>query len=260
MRNSSLFWGLVLIAVGGLFALQAVGLIDNVANFLWPLFLMMLGAWILLGARLKVGFTDGKSFSVDLQGASRVEFDLDHGAGQVTVTGGAPAGVALTGVEATGMEFKSRLVEDAMTIDVEAGPTFLPFLGPEGGTWQFKLSEEVPVSLDVDAGATSMSFDFSRVQLRRFKLDTGASSTSLILPAEGQPFVEINGGAASFDVCVPAGMAARIRVEGGALSMDVDSRFSALESGLYQSSDFENAANRAEIRFDGGASSVTIHS
>jgi hypothetical protein len=262
MKRGSLFFGFLLIAVGGLFFLQAVGVIDNVLGFLWPLFLVTAGAWILFGAlaKPKIGFGEGNSFSVDLQGAERVEFDLDHGAGQVVVTGGASAGVAMSGAEGTGMEYKSYLADGVLTVKVDAGPSFLPFMGPDGGAWLFKLTNEVPVSLDIDAGATSMDFDLTAVKLARFKLDTGASSTSLKLPAEGQPFVKIESGAASVDITVPEGMAARIQVEGGAMSVSVDPRFPQIDNHLYQSPDFDGAANRAEIRLDGGANSVSVHS
>lgn len=262
MRNNSLFWGLLLIAIGGLFALQAMGLIKDVANFIWPLFLMALGAWILMGRFFgaQVDFQKSDTFSVELQNAARVEFDLDHGAGQVQVTGGAPAGVALSGIQATGMEFKSRLEADVLSVDVDAGPSFLPFLGPEGGAWVFKLTNEVPVNLDVDAGAATMSFDLTGVKLLGFNLDTGASSTSLVLPAEGQPYVKIESGAASLDITVPVGMAARIHVDGGASSLSVEPRFASISSGLYQSADYETAINRVEMRLSGGASSISIHS
>lgn len=262
MRNGSLFWGVLLIAIAGLFILQAMEIIDNVTGFLWPLFLMTLGAWILVGAfsRSKFGLKEGESFSINLQDAERVRFKLEHGAGQVLVTGGAPAGVGVTGTEATGMEFKSRLEEGTLKVKVEAGPSFLPFIGPSDGTWQFNLTEEVPVELKIGAGASSMDFDLSHVKLSRFKLETGASSTNLKLPAEGQPFVEVSSGAASVDILVPQGMAARIQTEGGAMSVSVDERFPQVGSGLYQSPDFDTAVNRAEIRLEGGANSVSIHS
>jgi hypothetical protein len=262
MRNGSLFWGFLLIAVGGLFALQAMNIIENVTNFLWPLFLIALGAWILWGAFARPSLEPGSagSFSIDLQGASRVAFDLDHGAGQVLVAGGAPAGIAVSGVQATGINVASELEQESLHVKVEAGPSFLPFLGPDGGAWQFQLTNEVPLSLDVDAGAASLRFDLSQVKLSSFKLDTGASSVSLILPAEGQPLVEIESGAASVDITVPQSMAARIRSEAGASSLSVEPRLEYRGDGLYQSANFETAVNRVEIRLEGGANSVSIHS
>lgn len=262
MKNGNLFFGFVLIAVGGLFALQALGIVENVTNFLWPLFLMLLGAWILLGSFIRPrSFVMGESesFSIDLQGAQRVEFDFDHGAGRVEVSGGAPVGVAAQGFKGTVMSVNSELQGDVLSIDVDAGPSFIPFLGPESGMWQFQLTGEVPGSLDIDAGAASMSFDFSQVKLSSFKMDTGASSTSMILPSEGQPYVEIESGAASIDITVPQEMAARIRVEGGASSISIDPRFSQIGSGLYQSPDYESAVYRAELRLEGGANSVSVH-
>ena len=40
MRRNNIFWGIVFILLGGLFLLQAQGLIQNVFRFIWPLALM----------------------------------------------------------------------------------------------------------------------------------------------------------------------------------------------------------------------------
>lgn len=263
MRRGSLFFGVILILVGGLFFLQAQGLIKDVTRFIWPLFLMAAGAWVLLGAfyRPSIDFSTGDTFSIDLQGAKKINFDFDHGAGQVLVAGGAPAGVAVTGLKAMGMDIDSDLDGDQLDVDIDAGPTFIPFIGPDGGAWQFQLSNEVPVSFDIDAGASTMTFDLSQVKLQKFRMDTGASSLKLVLPTEGSQFVEIESGAASIDITVPDGLAARIRVEGGASSLSIDeTRFVKHSSNLYQSADFDGALNKVEMRLEGGANSVSIHS
>jgi len=263
MRRGNIFWGVILIILGGLFFLQASGLIKDVLGWFWPVFLMLPGAWV-IGQRWLPRGSGGKGdrFSIDLQGAAKLDVDFDHGAGVAAFTGGAPAGVAITGSQAAGMEVKSGLKGDTLGVDLDAGPTFIPFLGPDSGEWRFELTNEVPVAIKVDAGATSLDFDMTGVKLTFLGVDTGASSLRVKLPADaGQTLLSVESGAATIDIEVPAGVAARIRCEQGASTMKIDQvRFPLLTTvgGIYQSPDYDSATNRAEINLEGGANSVTV--
>ncbi len=263
MRIGNIFWGVILIVLGGMFFLKATGVITDVLGWFWPIFLMLLGAWVLAQRFLpRRAGSKSDTFSVDLQGAAKLDVSFDHAAGMVVFTGGAPAGVAMTGSQATGMAVKSSLAGDTLSLDMEAGPTFVPFMGPDSGEWRLQLSEEVPVAIKVNAGASSMEFDMSAVKLTFLGVETGASSLRIKLPANaGQTLVSVESGAASIDISVPAGVAGRIRSEQGASSMNIDqTRFPLLTnmSGLYQSADYDISANRVEINLEGGANSVTV--
>lgn len=263
MRRGSIFWGLILVLLGILFLLQVQGLINDAFGWFWPIILILVGAWIAFGRFLPRGAGGGDTFSIDLQGAAKVDLDFDHGAGTVVLTGGAPAGVALTGSQAIGMDVNSHLSGDSLTVDLNAGPTFIPFIGPESGEWRFQVTQEVPVSMKVDAGASSLNFDFTNVKLVFLGVDTGASSLKVKLPANaGHTLVDVESGAATVEMIVPEGVAARIRFEQGASSKDIDEkRFPLLTSmsNLHQSPDYDSAANQVEINLEGGANSVKIH-
>jgi hypothetical protein len=267
MRRDNLFWGGMLILFGGLFFLQALGYIKDVMGWFWPLVLMSIGAWIILGrfwpSNSQDAFISGQSepFSIQLQGAQKLHIDLDHGMGQVDMSGGAAPGMALEGLKGMTMDVDSELSGDTLEVDIDAGPSSLPFIGPESGAWQFRLTNEVPVSMDVDAGATSLNFDLREVRLSRLDLDTGASSIRLVLPERAEnSFVEIDFGAASLDVTVPEGVALRLEMHGGASSLSIDeTRFPRRSAGFYESADYPTATHRVEMRLEGGANSVTIH-
>lgn len=261
MRRGSLFLGLALILFAVLFFLKGLGVIADVLPLVWPLAVILFGLWLLIGGLLPgPGRGSAEMFTIDLQGAAEGEIDIDHGAGQIVVTGGAPEGKFMEATAGTAMDYKSRLSGSTLKVDVNAGPSGLPFLGPDGGAWQFRLTERVPLSLEVNAGAASMDFDLTALQVKFFKLATGASSTQLKLPAQaGQTVVEIEGGAASYHITVPQGVAARVSMEGGLSSLDIDEdRFPRQAGGYYQSPDYGSAANRADIRIEGGASSITV--
>jgi hypothetical protein len=263
MRRGNLFWGVILIVLGVLFFLQARGLISDVLGWFWPFFLILMGLWVLGGRYFsRFGGGQGESFSIDLQGAAKLDIDFDHGAGSVVFSGGAPSGVAIIGSQASGMEYKSHRSGDSLGVDIDAGPNFIPFIGPDNGEWRFQLTQEVPVAIKVDAGASSMDFDMTDVKLTYLGVDTGASSLKLRLPVNaGHTLVDVESGAASVEMFVPQGVAARIRFTQGVSSINIDEQRFPLFSGagnLHQSPDYDSAANKVEINLEGGANSVKI--
>lgn len=259
MRRDSIFWGIALIVLGVLFFLQGQGYIGNIGPYIWPVALILVGAWIILGVYWKRSPSDVESFAIPLGAAQTVKYSFAHGAGQLEIGGGAPAGQALVGTSAVGMNRSSQLNGDRLDVRVEAGPSFIPFVGPEQGVWRFQLAQDVPVLLTVESGASSLLIDLSDVLATRFSLKTGASSSNITMPARGASILDVESGAASINVRVPDVTAARIRVKQGVMAVNVDtSRFPQLDSGLYQSANFDASQNRTEINIDSGVGSVTI--
>lgn len=260
MRRGNIFWGGVLILLGVLFSLKAANLITDVFGWFWPILLILFGALVLVERYKSPGPNSGEMFSIDLQGAAKLKLQLNHGAGAIKMTGDAPAGMAVAGTKGTAMDVNSHLSGDTLTADIDAGPTFLPFLGPEGGTWLFQLTRDVPVTMKVDAGAASLDFDFTDVRLEFIGIDTGASTLKMKMPTQaGRTLVDIESGAATIDITVPEGVAARIRLDQGASAQNLNlSRFPALSENIYQSPDFDTAANKVEFNLEGGANSVTV--
>jgi hypothetical protein len=259
MRRDSLFWGGALILLGVLFLLQAQGIINNLFQYFWPIAMMLVGIWLILGVYWKPAPMSDETFSIPLESAAqKVSYSFSHGVGQMDIAGGAPEGQALVGTSASGMNQKSRLSGDQLDVRVEAGPSFLPFIGPSEGVWRFQLVREIPVLLKVDSGASSLNIDLQDVLAKHLDINTGASSVNVTLPARGTCLFDLEGGATNVNIVVPEATAARIRVE-GVTSMEVDTnRFPRLEPDLYQSPDFEAAADRAEININSGLGKVSV--
>ena len=74
----------------------------------------------------------------------------------------------------------------------------------------------------------------------------------------GNTRADIDTGASSLKVSIPAGVAAKIQVKSGIASVTVDARFPRITSGLYQSSDYDTAANRVDMTIDAGVGSIEI--
>jgi hypothetical protein len=259
MKRDNIFWGIVLILVGVLLYLQSQGIVSNVFRFFWPLLLILVGTWIILGLYWRPAPGTDDTFSVALGAAQRVSYRFSHGAGQLDIAGGAPPGQAIVGTSAVGMNRRSYSNGDQLEVRVEAGPSFIPFVGPNEGVWRFQLTQEVPISLTVESGASFQNIDLTDVLATRLALKTGASSTNITMPARGVSMLDVEAGAASINVRVPDVTAARIRVREGVMAVNVDTnRFPILDSGLYQSPNFDSAQNRTEIHIESGVGSVAV--
>ena len=261
MRRGELFWGPLLVLLGVLFFLKASGsLPGDVLSWFWPILIVAAGVWILMGAFNRPQYETMEKFSIPLEGASEATLTIDHGAGQIDLQAGAKAGDFLTGSSGSGMEKKSRLVDGKLDVKIDAGPSFLPFLGPEGGVWQYRLTPDIPVSIKMEAGASRLDIDLSDLRVSYFSFDGGAADLNLTLPARMEStLVDIDAGAASIDVYVPQGVALRLRTKAvGALHIDKQ-RFGLRESGIHQSADYDTAKYHAEVTINGGATSVSVH-
>jgi hypothetical protein len=245
-----------------MFLLRTAGLIPgDVWGWFWPLALILVGGWILLeGLAPRRDFATLEKFSVPLEGAREASFSINHGMGQVDLSAGADPGDFLTGSIGMGMKHSSRLNGDRLEVKVEAGPSFVPFIGPEGGTWRYRLNGEVPTSIKVEAGASRLDLDLTDLRVSYFSFSGGASNLNLKLPARmANTLVDIDAGATSIDLRIPQGVAGRIRVKSvGSLHID-EARFPRRDGGIYQSADYDSAGLRAEVNLDGGATSINIH-
>ena len=125
--------------------------------------------------------------------------------------------------------------------------------------WSLRLNSEIPLSLDVETGASETRMDLSGLRVTELWLRTGASASELTLPSEaGATRAEIRSGMASVTVRVPLGVAARIRAKSGLAAVTVDqSRFPRAGDG-YQSPDYGTATNKVDIDIETGVGSVDV--
>jgi len=262
MRRGELFWGGLLVILGVLFFLQAAGyLTGDVFGWFWPIFIILLGIWVLSGGYARRSrFAAAGKFSIPLQGATEATLAIDHGAGRMLLRSDANPGDFLTGVMAAGMNHSEWHDGDKLLVRLEAGPSLIPVLGPEDGIWEFRLNRDVPIALSIHSGASSLDLDLTDLHVTSLAFDGGASRLNLSLPARVQKAVaNIRAAAAQIEMQVPAGVALRFRANGvGRLVID-ETRFPRSEEGSYQSADYASAQYHADVTVDGGASSVRIY-
>lgn len=126
---------------------------------------------------------------------------------------------------------------------------------------EVRLNTSIPWSVTLKGGMWKLEADLRLVRLEALTVGGGASDVEIWLPAPtGVVGVAVTGGASSVKLHRPAGTALRAAISGGATSLVFDDQKLGAVGGrnVLQSPGFEGAADRFELRFSGGASSVTI--
>jgi hypothetical protein len=260
--NSRLVWPLLLILFGMLLLLDNLGLLPGSAfSYIWPLLLILLGASLLLSRGRQAEVVED---ATTLEGARSARLNLKHGAGELSVHGGAPADLLYRGGFAGGVDKQLSRQGDQVNVTLAARPPDWfrwpwPMFSTGGLNWDVGMNETVPLALTVESGASSSRLDLTALRVTELELHTGASSTVIALPARaGRTRAKLSSGAAAVDVTVPTGVAARIRGGIGVGSLDVDQRRFPRRDGAYESPDFMTAENSVELDVEGGVGSVRV--
>lgn len=264
MSRDNLFWGLLLLIAGAVLLGNNLGYFSFDLRLLWPLFIILLGVYILIGRSYSGGTAETKHVSLPLDGAKSGVIHVEHGAGQIRISGAAGKDELFSG-DFGYMELSSHRSGDKLSARLKttlSGGMFWLFpwnWNSRGHEWSFSLNPDIPLTLDIDTGASDNKLDLSEIKLDKLDLDTGASSTSIILPKNGgHSRVEISCGAASVEIEIPEGVAADIRSDSGLADISIDERRFPRSGKHYLSPDYDTAKNKVDIRLETGVSSVKI--
>jgi len=258
-----------------------IGLHVSVWSLFWPLFLVALGLWVLWGAMGRRGYVQTERAEVPLAavpvrrasieteqaavpqeaGVARARIRVRHGAGRLQIGAGAAPGNLADGSFVGGLDCQRQQVGD--TVELDMRPRFRDWTGPWGLhnslDWDLRLTGNVPMTLELEMGASESHLDLADLRVTDLSVKTGASSTHLMLPAHaGETRVRVESGAAAVNVVVPTGVAARIR-SGGALSNTrVDELRFPRQGDVYQSVNYDTAPNKVDVVIQAAVGSVDI--
>jgi hypothetical protein len=259
VSRNQLFWGAALIVFGGLMLAGEIGVRlpngKSLLSLFWPLLLIGLGAWVLMSVFMR-GTVETESASVELQDAREASLRINHGAGEFRLHGGALPTELLHGTFGGGLDHKASRSGDKLEVRMRPANDFVfpPFGWRDQLDWDVSLNPSIPTALDMNLGANKTEMDLRDLNITGIRLKSGASETTITLPARGRLKADFEVGAASLTVIVPDGVAIKAHALIGAGDFKVDrTRFPSDES-----PDFASAQNAAEIRVKGGAASVRI--
>ncbi|OGO25108.1 MAG: hypothetical protein A2W33_06595 [Chloroflexi bacterium RBG_16_52_11] len=262
MSRGNIFWGIVLLLGGVLLLLDNLGYFGNIEvwTLIWPLFLIALGVWLLIGAALRRNIKS-EHVVIPLEGAQSARLRFQHGAGRIILSSSASSANLMEGDFGGGLDVSKRQSGSLLEVKMKMSGSIFPFDWSPGQSldWVFGLNQDIPLTLELETGASDNTLDLTALQVSEITLKSGASSTKLTLPANaGRTRVSIEAGAASVKITVPEGVAARIRSKGGLSSINVNQQRFIKSGDLYQSVDYDTARNQADIDVQMGVGSVEV--
>lgn len=289
---------LILIALGAAFLLNNLGIISVDWFSLWrywPVLLVVVGLDLLLSrsvlgslvaaviglvliggvlflassdadpVQTRLGNITTTSVDTDLDGAEELSVQIDLGAGEASIGTGTSAGLALEGSYTTreNLELALSSTRRGSSLDVllEQSGEAVNVVGFQSGLLgelELDLTDEVPVSLVVNTGASSMEMDLRELDLTTLEIEGGVGALELTLPEAGEYDVNVDGGIGSFDITIPPGVEARLEVDSGLTSTDIPSRFDKIEDGVWETDGYGSAEAQALIRVSAGIGSINF--
>jgi predicted membrane protein len=272
MKRWNFIIGAVLVVLGVFALLQVlldvVGIHFRIGSLFWPLILIGIGVWIVMGfSRGSSSRAPREQASVPLDGAAEAAVTVRHGAGRLTIGPGTAGDQLLNGSFGGGLATTKSMDGKRLRMEMSVRDRdvshyiFGPWHRGWAGTldWDFTLNPSVPLSLRLETGASESRLSLGDLQVRELVLKTGASSTTIDLPrAAGHTLASVESGAASVRIRVPQGVAASISVKSALAGIHVDTaRFPRSGSG-YLSTDYDKAENKVEIMVETGVGSIEI--
>ncbi len=258
------FWAIVLIIMGVLFLLGNFGILPgNAWNYFFPVLLVLIGALLLIGWRGGTRTVEIVNDSAPLDGATRAAINLKHGAGRLQVSAGKDTALLFSGGFGGGVTKKISRTNGTAFVELKSPDAMwenMQFLNPRGLEWNVLLNPNVPTALKYEGGAAETKMDLSNIQLTELEINTGASSTDVVLPPpKGTMRVVVHSGAASVKLRVPPNIPATIRGTMGLGAIDADlTRFPDRGFGVRQSDNYAEAPDKIEMTVEGGVGSVEI--
>jgi hypothetical protein len=261
MGRNSIFWGVLILLLGCLFLLNSLGVISiNLGMIILPLFIIAVGIWILWGAASQKT-QETQHATVQLEGANRARIRIRHGAGRLQLKPGVTGGDLVVGDFGGGLDKNVSRSGDLLEVTLSLpSRIFLPIWQPGNRLdWSIALVPDVSIELEFETGAGETNLDLSGLQVTRLRMNSGASSNRVTMPANaGFTQAEFRTGAASLDICIPDEVAARIRASGGLSTILIDRQRFPRSGKLHQSPDYDTAANKIEILVETGVGSINI--
>jgi hypothetical protein len=266
MKMRQLYWGIALILFGFIALASTLGLLRgiNVWALIGPYFLIVLGVWFLLRPVISRNEKlEAQELSIPLEGATEAEIKLVHGAGKLEVHAGAEPDKLLSGTFVGGVvpttHREGSKVNVGLKSDFDIVVALPPIPSVSGFEWALAFNSNIPLSLELESGASESVLDLKDLLVKNLTIETGASSTTVTLPAKaGFTKVKVESGAASVNLKVPDGVAAKIKVESAIASSDIDTQRFPRNGKGYRSADYDTAANKVDIAIETGVGSISV--
>ena len=200
---------------------------------------------------------------VNAGSATALEVEIDMGAGQLDVSGGAAGAMDAT------FEYGPAALDPHVDYAVDAGTGRLSVRTPNKVelrpfrdmhyVWDVALTDDLPLELAVRMGAGESDLDLRGTDLRRLSLDLGAGDATIDLSGDWAHDIDVRvaAGAGELTVRVPAGVGVRVRGHKDGIGEFTADGFRTDGNALVNDA-YDDADVRFELTLSRGVGSVNV--
>jgi hypothetical protein len=205
-----------------------------------------------------------ESVAIALDGAHAGQIQIEIGVGELRVAHAARSGVLIEGSielpDDVELEQRNSMRDGVAHCALSAKFPRHSVRGlRDKPRWELRLGADVPIELEVKAGAGACTLDLSGLQLTDLDIEAGVGETKVTFPDGGRTRARIKSGVGETVVSIPQALEARVRVQSGIGSVKVDSRFQRHASS-WMSAGYDDAAERLDLRVEAGVGSTVVRS
>ena len=236
------------------------------------------------GPRLRIGELQTESQAVELGGAQSVRVELEMGAGELDVAGGAD-GLLEADFTYNVAEFKPEVKYSGGTLSVRQ-----PHIEERASLWDvddyryqwdLRLNSDVPIEMAIDLGAGKAALELGRLSLTRLGVKTGAGDVTIDLSSSssltrlevemgtGQVTVDLTGnwqedldvdltgGVGELIVRLPSSIGVRVDIEAGISGIDTQGL--TKDGDHYVNDAYGKSGATLRIDIKAGIGSIKLH-
>ena len=293
-RRPSITWPIILIALGVIFLLNNLGLIElsawDVVLRFWPVLLIARGLDILIGHRSAWGAALAVVLVLAILAGGIVFFDNQprwtYAPENIEIPLGSVENAHITIHPALGYLLVDALpkgsnvlvhgevrpfsgVEISETVDFSGtratidlrtkGVIVVPFFSgwTDQPSWDLALHPGVATDMVVDFGVGKAELDLRDLQIGEIQVEHGIGQTILLLPSADNMDINLDGGIGEIRVVIPKDVGVRLRADVGIGNVQVPSDYSR-DGDFYHSPGYAEAGKQIEIVIDLGIGSVQV--
>jgi hypothetical protein len=224
---------------------------------------LLLGALLLVGCstRLRVGALQSESQSVERGDAESVRAEINYGAGDLELSGGAD--------ELLEADFTFNVARLKPEVKYGDGTLIVRQPDAEGlpslrgitdfrNEWDLRLSDEVPMDLSVEMGAGASNLQLSGLQLTRLDFSQGAGESTVDLSGDWlrDLDVSIDAGAADITVRLPSDVGVRVEVGSGPHTINATGLFK--DGNVYTNAAYDDSDVTVEVDLEVGIGNINL--
>lgn len=289
----NLFWGLLLLFIGSMFLLDNLNIVDfQFSNLwrLWPLLIVAAGVsllslkgWlgiIVTGALvvLMIGtvvlvslghLRPGSNVAVNTQNievartgqnVTALNVEISGGAGNINLSTGADSDLVKAKLESNFIKLREESSQKDGTqstkLTLDSSKNW--WLSNFRNDLSVAINEELPVELKIDAGASKISADLSKLLLRNLHLNAGASEASFKIGNRSQVTeIDLDMGASSIELLVPKDSGVALNIDAGLSNQELP-ELRKISDDRYESANYATAKNKINVRGSIGMTNLGI--